>query len=272
MKRNRFISAAVVAVTAMALLGATEALAAKGPLSASFSEKGSKHYDWTVFGGEQGVSVSASGHDGFANYSTKGTVSKKKIKATFKGFGKVKMKFHPKGKADHVGPPKGCTGPDTIVQDGTWKGKFTFKGEDGYSKVSTKSAKGSVSQTESTKPIECNGGGGPGGNGKKCVILSSFEKNDFFQAQQIKGQKDPSFTVSSSDKKKGLSISRSAFVSGGSFDYDVDAQTATIKPPSPFSGTGNYANNQLKGSLKVKLPGDTISVGGDASLSDGKCF
>jgi hypothetical protein len=271
MRKYRFMSMAVVAVTAVALLGATEASAAKGPISATFNAKGSKGFSWGVFGGEQGVTVSANDAGASASYSTNGTGNAKKIKATFKGFGKVKMRFHKKGKAQHVGPPKGCTGPDTIVQKGTWEGIFKFKGEDNYSKVKTDSAKGAVSQAESTKPYDCSGGGG-GGNGKKCTILSSFDKDFFFSAFQINGEKNPSFSVSTSEKKNGISINRSAFADGGNFDYDVKKQTATAKPPSPFSGTGKFAEGKLSGSLKAKLPGDTVSVNGDATLSEGKCF
>ncbi len=268
--KRRFTGAAAVAVTAMALLGATEASAAKGPVNASFSEDGSKGYSFSVFGGEQGVSVSANKKNAFANYSTNGTANAKKIKAVFQGYGKVKMRFNQKGKSERVKPPKGCKGPDTIVKNGTWKGIFKFKGENGYSKVSTKKAKGTVTQAESDKPLECKPDGG-GGNGKKCVILSAFDKDTFFSAQKIDG-KDPSFSVSTSDKKNGISINRSAFATGGQFDANVNQGTATLKPPSPFSGTGNYANGELSGSLKAKLPGDTLSIKGSASLSDGQCF
>jgi hypothetical protein len=273
MRRKRIIGAIVVAVTAMTMLTAAGASAKKGPVSATFSTKGSHHYSVSVFGGsEGGVTVSASAKNGAtSSYSVDGTASKSKLKATWKGFGKVKMSFHAKGKPDKQGPPKGCKGPDTIVQNGTWKGKFTFKGENGYTKVSTKKAKGSWSQPTSTKPYNCGGGGG-GGHEKKCTTLSQFDKHGFFSATQIKGEKQPSFSISTSDKKGKVQINRYAFTNGGKFDADTKKQTATVSPTSPFSGTGKFKNGKLSGSLKAKLPGDTVSIKGTASLSDGTCF
>lgn len=267
---NRAIAIAV-AVSLALLVGASEA-SAKGSFSVGFSAKGSKGYDVSVSANsllKGKVSVTASGKGASATYTTKGKFSKDSITAKLKGFGKVKMKFDGKGKPKKSKPPKGCTGPDSFFQEGNWEGTFTFKGENGYTKVSTKKAEGYASETKGDEPFDCSGGGG-GGQPKPCTSLSLNAGSLNFSAFQVGGG-TPEFNVFKESSKNGVEIARYASTKGGTFTANVNADTATVNPPSPFSGTGDYATGNLGGSLKVKLPGETVSVSGGASLFDSTC-
>lgn len=274
--RHHYIFKLAVIACAISLFAATEASAKAKQFSVSLQPKASKGYDVFISGsysqpGE--VVLYASGKEGSAIYETKGKFSDNSIKATFKGLGKVKAKFKPKGKPETSGPPKGCTGPDSVSQEGTWTGKISFKGENGYTKVSTKKAPGSVTETIGNKPFDCGGGGGGGGTPqpKDCVHLSLTSHSFGFGASKIEG-KSPTFNVNTQETKDGMTISRFASAEGGTFTADTTAQTATLAPPSPFSGSGTFANDTLSGNLSVTLPGKTVSLSGEGFLSDSQCY
>lgn len=59
--------------------------------------------------------------------------------------------------------------------------------------------------------------------------------------------------------RPGLTIQRSARLTASrdTFDYRGDLSSATLSPPSPFSGKATFseARHQLSGDLAVALPG-----------------
>lgn len=272
--RVRGFTTAMGVILAISLLTAAGA-SAKSESNASLQVKGSKGYSIFVFGSSSSgdVSLSASGKNGSsASYTAKGKTTSKSIRVKFKGLGKVNVRFNPKGKAETIKPPKGCTGPSTVSQAGKWIGTIRFKGENGYTRVSKKAAKGSVSKKKGKGELECKDPGGGNSKPKQCLSLSTSIRGGSFFAQKIKG-KGPTFSAFTSDQKNGVRISRSAFVEGGKLSGDADAQTASLAPPSPFSGTGSVSDGKLSGNLKVKLPGEKLKISGETFVSEGKnCF
>jgi hypothetical protein len=266
---------AVGAVIVVALAGATQCQALGKPnVQASATFKASNHYSVSVSSYEAGkVTVAVNGRSSDATYETRGKTSKRAMKASLPGFGKVNLKFHPRGKSKSIKPPKGCDVPPTKLQNGLWTGKFKFKGEGGYVKVSTNRGKGSVSLVPA-EPCQGGGGGGGGAHQKSCVDVSAFRTKGGSQlsvdAQKIKGR-GPSFFASYSATKRGVEVSKSAYTLKGSLEADPGAGTASIAPRSPFSGTGKVAHGKLSGSLKVKLPGEVARLSGDASVVKTKC-
>ena len=70
------------------------------------------------------------------------------------------------------------------------------------------------------------------------------------------------FAASIAERRGGMEISRSvAAVAGpGAFAFDVPSGRATIEPPAPFAGVGNFRRSSDRGStwggnLTVDFPG-----------------
>ncbi len=260
--KRKFQSLAVVLAGGACMLLLAADSQAKSVDYPYVSVKGSKGYSISVHKAEGGVGLSASGKKGGASYSVKGTATKKKLKANFKGFGKVDLEFEPKGKAKTQKPPKGCTGPSSKSQEGLWVGTIKFTGEGGYTKVNgSVRAKGSVN-TSSDKPLECKPEPNPKPKPPKpCWGVSGNKGKTWFSASQTKGEK-ASFYANTSSTSKGVKISRYTSGSGGTLAVEGGGETATLKPPAPFSGSGTLADGVLSGTLKVKFPGATTKLTG----------
>lgn len=268
----RITLAVAIAAAAGALIGAPQALA-KSQTSTSLTVKGSKGYKVEVIGFDgnpvfdRHVMITATNDDGgLASYTAKGKVSDEQMKARFKGFGKVALEFDPKGRPKRDAPPKGCKGPDTVIQSGTWEGKLVFRGENSYTKVSERKVKGTVTKRGELK-CDIPGGGFPPSN---CLALNSNATDVFFGARE-RNQGGAQFSATALEKKGRVEIRRSVTAVGqaGSFTANVEAGTASVNPPSPFSGSATVENGTLNGSLSVELPGKTVDLGGlSAQLFD----
>lgn len=133
--RHRYVIAAAVALAAAA-----------APASASAQSQG---YKLTVYGASTGSTITMTVAKGTAagdsvSYATDGTNKTTKLRASFGAVGKIAVEFQPR-KTRVFKIPKGCTAKKgTAITTGTWEGKITFKGENGYSKVTARRAKGTV--------------------------------------------------------------------------------------------------------------------------------
>ena len=266
--------ATAVAAGLIGSLGAAQA-EAKSVVYPSVEFNGSNVFSVFVYGQpDGGVTVNVNKKDAFASYTTKGKISGKQIKADLKSFGKVKLKFKPKGKPETVKPPKGCKGASSKFQEGTWEGKFTFKGEGGYTKVSAKSGKGSVS-TRPAVPPKCDDPPDNPNNPKPCVFVFAESKvaggSVMFNGSKAEG-KSAQFFAYYDGSQNGVELSKSASADGGTLTVNADAGTGTVAPGSPFTGSGTFADNQLSGNLEVEMPGLKAKLAGEGSVSEGTCY
>jgi hypothetical protein len=162
-----------------------------------------------------------------------------------------------------VDPPKGCKGPKQERRSGVWKGKIRFKGEGGYTKVRARKAKGTVLLTRNLK---CHGPKPRTAtvlNAAKVIPATNTLVN--FNAAQVKGRSGRTFVASevgTLTKTSPVTFIRSVSLTGLANTFTHNGLvSAHVKPPNPFSGSGDFhsspSGSSWTGPLAVDLPGDS---------------
>jgi len=186
-----------------------------------------------------------------ATYFAPGTATTTKLRARFGKLGKVSLKFHRVGKPKKTPPTKECKGGKTTTLNGVWKGRIRFRGEHGYTKVNVTSASGSV---EKSAKQTCHF---PISPTPHVTSLSAGRSNTSFYVDKRRSSSRATFQANVVESMGAVSIDRFVVANApaSKFTFDVDAGTATMKPPAPFRGQAFLASNTWTGSLKVSFPG-----------------
>jgi hypothetical protein len=276
-KRLGFAVALCVALTGGLLSPAHSAAAKKhdfviGPSRTSEAHlRGTNGYAASLFISGAEVSLSVSGHHATVQYSARGRVTKRLIKARFGRLGQISLRFHPSQRPHRVPqPPGNCKGAGELVEPGVFVGRIEFVGEGRYTEVHARRAEGEVR--------------------KRAKEVCRQEKESgrsrvgilFLHAQAKDGS--ASFTAFKPKSTTGSLPDESNFISSiiephrhllifrtieGSSDGDAFLSTmshgelvgATIEPPAPFSGSATYLKNPPKpsegwtGDLAGEFPG-----------------
>jgi hypothetical protein len=273
--RARRIWISVAALAGVFVTVAVPAAVAKSKPNDSFQLKGSHGYKLQGFGSGRTVSITASKGPGVATYSSRGKVTATVMKADFGTLGTVRVRFHAE-RTKTVDPPKGCTGSKQKRETGVWRGKIRFKGEGGYTKVRTRKAHGTVLLTRNLK---CRGP-----KPKPATVLNATKVDQAtnttvtFHAAKLKGSAKRSFAASEfgtfQNKAGQGTIFRTVSLTGSAsaFTFNGGLTSAQVRPPSPFSGTGNFASspsgNSWTGPLAVDFPGDpNVSLAGNGFVA-----
>lgn len=275
---KRFALAGIVLSLVVLSLAGPAGAAAKATLPprshpiAELELKGSGGYSVTVIGNRGTVGLLAiKGLAGIASYETRGRVTPRGIQARFGGLGRVAVQFRPSGRVRRKRPPRGCKGAVRKIYPGVFLGTIRFRGEQGYTRVSTRRSRGSM---ETSAPWRCRGNqdpegeaGGPSLPGADTTALEATSTRGrlAFAAVALRPPEERGVTVfsaSSTERRRGMVIERAATTLGPerSFLFDIGLGTATVSPPRPFSGTATLATEpdgmtSWTGSLKVDLPG-----------------
>lgn len=256
-----------------------------------FTVRGSSGYMITVYGaaggpGRSTVGLSAAHGTASATYTTEGTVTAEKMEASFGPLGALALRFRSSGRVIQTMVPPGCrvNGFPSVARArlGTFTGTLWFRGERGYTKVSTHRIKGRVGE-----PRAILGGRGhpclspgSGANEASGVLLAASRPtreasfgataeppSDAPQAAaspaaRADGLGSYRFDGSTLEQRSGVEIARSAAATGpaGDFIFDSTLSSATVTPPPPFSGSATFQRNPggsagWTGSLSVSLPG-----------------
>lgn len=213
-----------------------------------------------------------------ATYYAFGSAGPDTIDADLGAVGRIDVQFVPSGQTRTVTirPPRAdsdCLQPQRVTRElGTFTGTISFHGEDGYSTVEAVAAEGSVGPELTSRcrrharhPLH---------EGPQNVERVSIEENAFLFAHQpdTDATAGPTLLLVSTSSRRaryfvdkievvrpGLSIERGAraIAPRSSFTYEGDLSSATLRPPSPFSGEATYSQklHQLSGNLTVSLPG-----------------
>src|SRR3954453_1280850 len=266
-------------------LTAPSAASARGKSEDTFKLKGSHGYTIQGFGQRPGVAMTARKGSAFSTYIVKGKTTPGVIKGDLGKFGAINVRFHVR-KTKHLPPRNGCAGPERVERVGVWTGKIHFRGEHGYTKVSATQAKGVVLFP---RKHHCESPPPPSTTGLRAI---RFGKSSFlyFTATEGKGFPQSSFTATevqnlnglkppvspgpgSPPPSKGVLIVRGADVDGplSAFTFDSGLTEATVAPPSPFLGEGDFASpSSWTGSLAVSFLGQKnvglVGKGFDARL------
>ncbi len=273
--------------------------------AAEFTLRASNGYRITVSADAEGqtnqVVLSVEGHDGNVRYSVPGKVTAGSIRAKFGDLGRVSVRFHPSGRERNVRVPKKCMKerpPVVTSRLGKFVGTIKFRGERGFTEVSARSALGGTgdpladtpkklqcdfreSETERERELESVSLHGAPPGGAAISFNASRLFGDFPALAESSKPLPPKgdrylFVAFASEKVGQMSIVRSTAALGESKDFAVgnDLTSATVQPPSPFTGSGIFLRNDdgstsWTGSLAVPMPGlGTVKLtGGKAELA-----
>lgn len=186
-------------------------------------------------------------------YVARGTVTPRRIAASFGKFGRIDVRFRPSGRVVKSKPHRRCRGTDHFTsQLGVFVGSIRFSGEKHYVAVRAHRAKGRI-----RTPLRLGCG------------LPSFRSSASLRARPVRGH--PSFSptalavswrhgvaatelivlrarratlfFASSERSLGrMAVIRYgvAIASSKLFDINDALTAATIAPPAPFHGKGVY--------------------------------
>jgi hypothetical protein len=297
---------ACVAVLAMLVLpavaSARDTLDVKhGGVATEMSVQGSHGYEIRIGGGSEGrvgrvvvTAVNRAVGRGavVASYEAPGRVTRSGVHANLGRLGRISVRFRRIGepKVSRLPSARKCKGRDPIVERGRFEGTIRFRGEQGFTEVTTQGAKGKVARVFKRR---CSGPDRKRGAG---VAAMSREDLDSLGTALITGAEDQGRTVSFSivsvatkpgveepfflsiasagtaERRGRISIERAAVVAIDRKNFPtsplgVDPVTATVSLPKPFEGTASYLEEtgsppSWTGSLKVRLPGAEVPLTG----------
>jgi hypothetical protein len=270
---------ALVAAVPAILLGAGAARAAE--TSVSMSLRGSNGFALrlgTFRGGlvELEASRGVPGGTAYARYLVHGEVSAEGIDAELGALGRIDARFDPAGAAHAFPASGGCPGGRAVHRAGRFVGTIRFRGEEAFTSVAARSAKGSVLRT--CAPAEEPRRARTGSNQPPVVFqtqLAAARKaggrlvsfNDETTARLGPdgrlGPPSPLVQAELEERRGPISIERSAVVEDGPIaasPLGAVPVTASVAMRGPFSGAGAYRAEagsapSWSGDLRVALPG-----------------
>jgi hypothetical protein len=212
------------------------------------------------------------GRVGSVAYFAPATITKTSIQASLGDLGEIDVEFQPSGRATKE---KSACGDERVAFDsGFYEGTIEFNGEEGYTQVSATRAKGDM---QFVLNFICPGVGGPSGSGPGApgaelrLRQRASRLGPSFLAHKNRPGARAFFVAGIGERRHGIEIERSTGIRGRSsaFEYDSLLQTATVKPPTPFSGQATFHRNAAPenrwiGTLAVDFPGRS-----DVSLTAG---
>jgi hypothetical protein len=197
------------------------------------------------------------------------SVTETTISADLGAVGRIDLHFVPNGESKAETIP--CSRKPIEFQAGHFVGSFVFEGEEGFAAAHRGQVRGEMGfvvgvicgQTVN----EGFGGHSPGAR----LLARRKEAGGWVVLEATKNSPNrPSrFQASIEEKRRNLMIARGVGAIGGAsaFEFDVPAQTAALKPPSPFEGSAKFLHigeqGHLRGNLSVDFPGrSNVSLAG----------
>lgn len=246
-----------------------------GPTAqAEFSQKASNGYSILFEINRGKANLTVQGDEGRASYSGIGSLMNGNIRFNLGEFGRINVRFKPDGSMNRIRPPDSCKGREQVVRSGAFVGSIKFRGENGYTQLNTRRVHGTMAPPLSWKcPNIFNRH--PKSTANLPTILGAFTPHDRVSFVAIDGADlfPMGFFIAGTLERQGaLSIKRSALTEGkpASFSASEDLSSATVSPPSPFTGTASFKRNtngsaEWFGTLSVALPGiESVALTGSA--------
>jgi hypothetical protein len=209
------------------------------------------------------------------------------VRARFGSLGRVDLRFLPNGRLERRDAPSGCEGGPQTSQRGKFVGRLSFRGDGNYFHVS--SAKGDALIDRSPR-YRCEKGEAleaPPRSLRKYVAPTSYFTDEhsvalLYASARSHGryvgitavheeEAPPGADVQLGivESRHGMAIGHGAYVGGprGTLLTSLPGAhpaTATLAPPSPFSGTAAYSekSGDWTGNLRAELPGLTVPLTG----------
>jgi hypothetical protein len=225
------------------------------------------------------------------SYRLNGRVSSDHIEANLGKLGHISVRFEsPSGHTrTRTNRKHGCGSQRTIEESGTFRGVIEFDGEQGFTTVSTRHAKGGVvrsttqrcgrdrarSRTMASRLAARSEEGSDDDLRAVHAVSDSNGHNLSFEAFRIGDAEPWGIHVFLEERRGRIEIDRFAEVRTGEESVSfvgpgVHPTSATVTPPEPFSGTATYTKAPPPGalpwlgSLSVALPGlGTVPLAGE---------
>jgi hypothetical protein len=200
-------------------------------------------------------------------YAVRGTVAGNLIRARFGNLGHVAVAFSPRG-----GRGKGsdrCPSGGPRLEFGVFRGTIRFRGERGYTTVSTRRASGVVLHPL-RRPCRRDRRAGVSGTGGRRSLNTQLtavsRENGTVTSFDLsrRGRSRLSLEASRQERRGGMRVFRQASaVIGGENSFiasgpGVQPAFAFLVPPKPFGGSALFAadaSNDWTGSLTAWMPG-----------------
>ncbi|HET6999018.1 MAG TPA: hypothetical protein VFI03_10550 [Solirubrobacterales bacterium] len=219
------------------------------------------------------VGVTRKGGRSMTAYVARGTVTPRRLQASFGRYGRLAMRFRPSPNRTWQKPRRRCRGAGRFIdRRGVFVGSFRFRGEDSYVSVQAHRVPGQVS---SVAPQCAKSGSSHRGQRASRSPRSELRLPEptFLVAAWREGVSAASFGAiewfgktlffaSVERSEGGVAILRIAFeaASARAFDLDDALTFARVSPPAPFKGNGTYraapdGTTTWTGALAVNFPG-----------------
>lgn len=208
------------------------------------------------------IAVFVTGKNDGAFYSVPATVTETSIQASLGALGEIAVTFHPSGHARTERSE--CGGKPISFDSGSYEGVIAFHGEEGFTGIEATAAPGDLGLL---LDIVCPGisgeSGGPFLPGAELSVGANRSKlGPHLRVVKNRPDARAHYEAGVSEIHDGVSIGRfaSLIAPANTFTYDTKVQTATLRPPTPFSGSAQFhraakPSNRWTGNLTVDLPG-----------------
>jgi hypothetical protein len=198
-----------------------------------------------------------------AIYQAPGVVTEEKVEADLGSLGEIDVAFRPSGK---IGVTHPSCDPNyrLTYEKGVYVGTIEFRGEEGYTRVSTKRARFWFPLADFGCPGSVTGEAfGRDLPGARLRARTRFESSRLvLQANQNRPGQRVRVEAGLTERRGEIEISREAgaIYPADSFRFAPNLRTAVLAPPAPFSGTGLFRRGakpagRWTGTLRVDFPG-----------------
>lgn len=269
---GRPLAPSVLLIVLSAFLSPSSALAAKAAtqppvVPSAFLLHGTNGYSIVVFAfqarGDHPATVEIIARKGHmaVTYFAPAAVTETSIAADLGALGRISVDFQPNGQL--IARSFGCVRQKIVEVAGSYEGVISFHGEEAYTDVEATSVPADLRlELGAACGFVTSGGGGSPSPLSAELHVQNPGLGLSFSVVKASPTSPARFLVDDSEYEAGISINRYASLAmpTASFRYGANLQTATVHPPSPFSGTARFdrrkkANRRWSGDLAIDLPG-----------------
>jgi len=169
-------------------------------------------------------------------------VTEDTISADLGSVGSIDLRFVPTGEPKRES--SACDRKPIEFDSGFYEGRFDFDGEEGYTEAHVTRARGEMRLAASLIcGMSFDEGVGGHSPGARLLVRRHWHGGALeFEATKNSPSRPSRFSASIQERRDGIVIVRevSAEAAARAFEFDVPTQTATLEPPSPFSGSARF--------------------------------
>ena len=228
--------------------------------------KGSNGYRLLISGSSDDATVIASkGTSQVLYFSFKGGLRRDRMRFRLPGVGRVDLRFHERSRS-RENPADNCKGPGALVRRGIFRGRIKIAGEQGYTHVDVRSARGEL--FDEPKQICRREGRGQGSaTAEERLLRASVPRGsgtlEFFAIDFDFGPLSVVFSARLWRQRGRMLVvnSVSAFSKNSeSIALEKPPLSGSVAPPPPFTGTADFQREpggsfSWLGDLAADLPG-----------------